>query len=55
MASQKSHHIFPMEYKICTDKLPATATVHFLWAKWFVHACHYKGLTCKGECEHRSN
>ena len=22
--------IFSMEYKICTDKLPAAATVHFL-------------------------
>ena len=26
-----------MEYKICTDKLPAAATVH---------ACHYKGFSC---------
>ena len=41
MASQIIHHIFPMEYKICTDKLPAAATVHFPGAKWFVHACHY--------------
>ena len=41
MASQKIHHIFPMEYKICSDKLPAAATLHFPGAKWFVHACHY--------------
>ena len=27
------HHIFSMEYKIFTDKLPATATVHFPGAK----------------------
>ena len=40
----KNSHIFPMEYNICTDKLPSAATVHFLWAKWFVHACHYKGF-----------
>ena len=33
MASQKFHHVFPMEYKICTDKLPAAATVHFPGAK----------------------
>ena len=30
MASQKIHHIFAMEYNICTDKLPAVATVQFL-------------------------
>ena len=42
----KNSHIFPMEYNICTDKLPSAATVHFLWAKRFVHACHYKGLSC---------
>ena len=29
--------IFPKEYKICTDKLPAAATVH---------ACAYKGFSC---------
>ena len=29
----------------CTDKLQAAATVHFLWAKWFVHTCHYKDCT----------
>ena len=46
MASQKIPHIFSMEYNICTDKLPSAATVHFLWAKWFVHACHYKGFSC---------
>ena len=33
------YYIFPMEYKIYTDKLPAAATVHFLGAKIFVHAC----------------
>ena len=38
MASQKIHHIFPMEYKISTDKLPGAATVHFPGTKWFVHA-----------------
>ena len=26
-------HTFSMEYKICTDKLPAAATVHFPGAK----------------------
>ena len=26
----KIPHIFPMEYNICTDKLPSAATVHFL-------------------------
>ena len=41
MALQKIHHIFPMENKICTEKLPAAATVHFPGVKWFVHACHY--------------
>ena len=40
----------------CTDKLCTAATVYFLWARWFVHACHYKGFTCSnykgsGECE----
>ena len=25
--------IFPMKYEICTDKLPAAATVHFPGAK----------------------
>ena len=29
MASQIIHHIFPMEYQICIDKLPTAATVHF--------------------------
>ena len=56
MASQKIPHTFPMEYNICTDKLPSAATVHFLWAKWFVHACHYKGFSCSNykasECKH---
>ena len=33
MISQKIPHTFPMEYKICIDKLPAVATVHFLGAK----------------------
>ena len=28
--TQKFPHIFPMEYNICTDKLPSAATVHFL-------------------------
>ena len=48
MASQKIHHIFPMEYKIYTDRLPATATV----------VTTVKDLTCsnwlqdKGEHEH---
>ena len=32
----KIHHIICMKYKICTDKLPAAATVHFPGAK-----CHY--------------
>ena len=36
----KIHYLFPKEYKICTDKLPAAATIHFPGAKWFVHACH---------------
>ena len=26
----KNPHTFPMEYNICTDKLPSAATVHFL-------------------------
>ena len=30
----------------CIDKLFTAATVHFLWAKWFVHAWNYKGFTC---------
>ena len=30
MGSQNIPHIFPMEYNICTDKLPSAATVHFL-------------------------
>ena len=42
----KIPHIFPMEHNIFTDKLPAAATVHLLWVKWFVHACHYKGFLC---------
>ena len=42
----KIPYIFPTEYNICTDKLPSAATVHFLWAKWFVHTCHYKGFPC---------
>ena len=29
----------------CTDKLFTATTVHFLWAKWFVHAWNYKGFT----------
>ena len=40
----------------CTDKLCATATVHFLRAKWFVHAYHYKGFICsnyKASGEHK--
>ena len=41
MASQNIHCIFPMEYKICNDILPAVATVHFPGAKLFVHVCHY--------------
>ena len=45
MASQKitinySYFLWSI-YKICTDKLPVAATVHFPGAKWFVHACHY--------------
>ena len=30
MDSQKIPHIFPMEYNIFTNKLPAAATAHFL-------------------------
>ena len=33
MASKIIPHIFPMEYKICTDKLPAAATLNFPGAK----------------------
>ena len=44
MASQNFPHTFPMVGNTCTDKLCTAATVHFLWAKWFVHACHYKSL-----------
>ena len=58
MASQKFPHTFPMVGNTCTDKLPAAATVHFLWAKWFVHACHYKDFTCsnyKGSGEHEQS
>ena len=37
MASQKfTIYIFPMQYKIWTDKFLAAATVHFPGAK-----CHY--------------
>ena len=42
----KIPHTFPMVGNTCTDKLCTAATVHFLWAKWFVHTCHYKGFTC---------
>ena len=56
MASQKFSRTFPMVDNICTNKLHTVATVHFLWAMWFVHACHYKGYTCsnyKGSGEHK--
>ena len=58
MTSQKIHHRFPMEYKICTDKLPAAANVDFPGVKCFVHGCHYsqrldlQQLQGKGEHEH---
>ena len=56
MTSQKFPHTFPMVGNTCTDELRTAATVHFLWAKWFVHACHCKVFTCSnykgsGECE----
>ena len=37
-----SHIAIPIEGNACTDKSEATVTVHFLWAEWFVHACHFK-------------
>ena len=52
MATQK----FPIHFLwwvIQADKLCTAATVYFLWAKWFVHACHY--FICsnyKGSGEH---
>ena len=56
MASQKFPHTFPMVGNTYTDKLWTAATVCFLWANWFVDACHYKGFSCSnykgsGECE----
>ena len=30
-----------MEHSLCTDKLQAAATVHFLWHKQFVNVCHF--------------
>ena len=46
VALQKFPHTFPMVGNLCTYKLQAAATVHFLWAKWFVHACNYKVFSC---------
>ena len=47
MASQKIHYIFPMEYKICTDKLPAVATVHSQeQSDLYMLSTTVKGLTC---------
>ena len=55
MASQKFPHTFRMMDNICIDKLCTTTAVHFLWAKWFIHVCHYKGylqqLPSQGECK----
>ena len=43
----KFFHRFPMEYNICTGKLCPAATVYFLLAKSFAHACHYnEGFSC---------
>ena len=58
MASLKFPNTFSMMGNTCTDKLCTAATVHFLWAKWFVHACHYKGFACsnyKGSDEHEQS
>ena len=45
--TKNSPHIsYRINHNVCADKLPAATTVYFLWAKWFVHACHYKGFPC---------
>ena len=44
------NHIFPMKFKVYTDKLPAAATVHFSGAQ---SVTAVKGLTCSNyKCEH---
>ena len=39
---------FPCAFHMMDDPCTNTAaTVHFLWAKWFVSACHYKCFSWK--------
>ena len=46
VTSQKFPYTLPLMGNTCTDKLCTATTVHFLWAKWFVYACHYKVFIC---------
>ena len=44
----KNHYIFSMEYKICTEKLHAAATVHSQeQSDLYMLVTTVKGLTCR--------